>query len=139
MLIPVVYWSGSGNTEKMAECIAEAINANGAEAQLLQVSQANAEQIAAYDNIALGCPAMGAEQLEECEFEPFMAELEGKLEGKRVALFGSYGWGGSYMDEWRARCEAAGAVVVGTPVLALNEPDDEALSACNELGKLLAE
>jgi len=130
MLIPVVYWSGTGNTEKMAEAIAEAIAASGREAKLLPVNETNACDIAKYDTIVLGCPAMGCEQLEECEFEPFMAELELSLIGKRVALFGSYGWGGSYMEEWRSRCENAGAKLVYEPVLAQDAPDEEALSAC---------
>lgn len=134
MVIPVVFWSGSGNTEKMAQAVADAINAAGAEAKLMQVSETSADEVAGYDVMALGCPAMGSEQLEECEFEPFMAELEAKLGGKKVALFGSYGWGGTYMDEWKARCEGAGADVAD-PVLANNEPDDDVLTACAELGK----
>ena len=137
MVVPVVYWSGSGNTQKMAEAVAEAINAAGAEAKLMQVSETTADEVAGYSNIALGCPAMGAEQLEEGEFEPFMAELEASLGGKKVALFGSYGWGGTYMDEWKARCEGAGAELACDAVLAMNEPDDDALAACAELGKAI--
>jgi len=136
MIIPVVYWSGSGNTQKMAEAVAEAIAASGSEARLLQVSETSAAEVAGYSNMALGCPAMGVEQLEECEFEPFMAELEALLSGKKVGLFGSYGWGGDYMEEWKARCETAGATVL-EPVLAMNEPDSIALEACAELAREL--
>ena len=89
--------------------------------------------------MALGCPAMGAEVLEECEFEPFFTELEGKLAGKKVALFGSYGWGGSYMQDWEARVKDAGATLVADGVLALGAPDDEAVAKLAEAGKLLAE
>ena len=82
---------------------------------------------------------MGAEVLEECEFEPFFTELEGKLSGKKVALFGSYGWGGSYMQDWEARVKDAGAELVAAGVLALGAPDDEAEAKLAEAGKLLAE
>ncbi len=139
MQIPVIYWSGTGNTQRMAEAVAEAINANGAEALLQEVNTTNAAAAAQYSAIALGCPAMGAETLEEFEFEPFFMELEGLLAGKKIALFGSYGWGGDYMQEWQARVQAAGAELVADGVLALGEPDEEALAALTDLGKLLAQ
>ena len=123
--IPVIFWTGTGNTQMMADAIAEAINA--------------ADEAAGYDALALGCPAMGAEVLEECEFEPFFTELEGKLAGKKVALFGSYGWGGSYMQDWEARVKDAGATLVADGVLALGAPDDEAVAKLAEAGNLLAE
>ena len=100
--IPVIFWTGTGNTQMMADAVAEAINAAGAEAVVKNVSEITADEAAGYDALALGCPAMGAEVLEECEFEPFFTELEGKLAGKKVALFGSYGWGGTYMQDWEA-------------------------------------
>lgn len=137
--IPVIFWTGTGNTQMMADAVAEAINAAGAEAVVKNVSEITADEAAGYDALALGCPAMGAEVLEECEFEPFFTELEGKLAGKKVALFGSYGWGGSYMQEWEARVNDAGATLVADGVLALGAPDDEAMAKLAEAGKLLAE
>lgn len=137
--IPVIYWTGTGNTQIMADAIAEAIKAAGAEALVKNVADISADEAATYDALALGCPAMGAEVLEEDEFEPFFAELEGKLAGKRVALFGSYGWGGTYMQDWEARVQDAGAELVAEGVLALGAPDDEALAKLAEAGKLLAE
>lgn len=137
--IPVIYWTGTGNTQIMADAIAEAINAAGAEALVKNVAEISADEAATYEALALGCPAMGAEVLEEDEFEPFFAELEGKLAGKRVALFGSYGWGGTYMQDWEARVQDAGAELVAEGVLALGAPDDEALAKLAEAGKLLAE
>ena len=92
MQIAVIYWSGSGNTEAMANAVAEGASAAGAAVSLLPVSEIDALSAARYDALALGCPAMGAEVLEECEFEPFFTELEPKLGGKKMALFGSYGW-----------------------------------------------
>ena len=104
MKTAVIYWSGTGNTEQMAMAVAE-----GAGADLFKVSEFNGK-IADYDRIALGCPAMGAEELEETEFEPFFASIEGELSGKTVGLFGSYGWGdGQWMRDWCAGCEAANA------------------------------
>lgn len=138
--IGVIYWSQTGNTEQMANAVCEGIKNAGAEAVLLNVSAVSAQEAAGYDRIALGCPAMGAEVLEESEFEPFFTELEGKLGGKRVALFGSYGWGdGQWMRDWVARTDNTGAILVNEEGLMAHEtPDDDALAACRALGELLA-
>lgn len=136
--IPVIYWSASGNTKLMAEAVAEAINNCGCEALLKEVGQITAAEAAQYPALALGCPAMGAEVLEEYEFEPFFTELEKMLAGKKVVLFGSYGWGGSYMQDWEARVTAAGGELVAPGVLALNAPDQVAIEACAEIGHLIA-
>ena len=139
--IPVIFWTGTGNTQMMADAVAEAINAAGAEAVVKNVSEISADEAAGYDALALGCPAMGAEVLEECEFEPFFTELEGKLAGKKVALFGSYGWGdGEWMREWAERVRNDGAALVNDEGLIANEtPDDAALADCKALGAKLAE
>ena len=139
MKVAVVYWSGSGNTEAMANAVVEGAKEKGADVSLFFCSDFNEGMVGDYDAIAFGCPAMGAEVLEECEFEPFFTELEGKLAGKKVALFGSYGWGGSYMQDWEARVKDAGATLVADGVLALGAPDDEAMAQLTEAGKLLAE
>ena len=112
----------------------------GAEVSLLPVSATGADQAAGFDRLALGCPAMGAEVLEEMEFEPFFAELESKLSGKRVALFGSFGWGdGQWMRDWYSRTDEAGAVMVGEEGLMAHElPTSEVLDRCKALGKELA-
>lgn len=136
--IPVVYWSGTGNTKIMAEAVAEAIRADGNEALLYNVSEIGAKDLAGYEALALGCPSMGIEVLEEYEFEPFFTELEGGLQGKQIALFGSYGWGGTYMQEWETRVKNAGAELVADGVLAMGTPDQDALAACVQLGHKLA-
>ncbi len=138
--VAVIFWSGTGNTEKMAQAIAEAGREAGAEVTLLPVSEVSAAQAAKYDRLALGCPAMGAEVLEEMEFEPFFTELESYLSGKRVALFGSFGWGdGQWMREWYARTEEAGAVMVGDQGLMAHElPTSDVLERCGALGRELA-
>ena len=113
MSISVVYWSGTGNTQAMAEAVAEGIKATGQEAELLEVGNADAKTVAAVDAFALGCPAMGAEVLEESEMEPFVEELESYVSGKKILLFGSYGWGdGEWMRDWASRMKNAGAVLV---------------------------
>ena len=131
----VIYWSGTGNTEAMARAVAE-----GAGAELFSVSGFNGS-ITDYDAVAFGCPAMGAETLEESEFEPFFNSVEGQLSDKKVALFGSYGWGdGEWMRLWEERVKADGAVLVNGEGLIVNDaPDDEALEQCRALGKKLAE
>ena len=109
MEIAVIYWSGTGNTKMMAEAVAEGIAEAGAQAVVKSVSEITPDEAAAYDKIAFGCSAMGAEVLEETEFEPFFTMVEDNLKGKKIVLFGSYGWGGSYMQDWEARVQADGA------------------------------
>ena len=136
----VVYWSMTGNTEAMAQAVAEGAAAAGKEAVLKSVSEVSADELKDLAGFALVCPAMGDEVLEEGEFEPFVSELEGSLSGKKVGLFGSYGWGdGQWMRDWAERMEKAGAEVVGGEGVICNEaPDDSAVADCQELGKALA-
>lgn len=137
----IIYWSGTGNTEAMANAVLEGAKAVNAETALFSVSQITADSAAEYDTLILGCPAMGAEVLEESEFEPFFAELEKKLSGKKVALFGSYGWGdGEWMRDWENRVNECGANLIGGEGLIINDmPDDDGLESCRELGKIAAE
>lgn len=132
----IVYWSGTGNTEAMASAVLDGAKTQNADTQSFIVSQISADDAAAYDTLILGCPAMGAEVLEEAEFEPFFTELEGKIAGKNIALFGSYGWGdGEWMRNWEERIANAGAVLVNGEGLMINEtPDDDGLAKCRELG-----
>ena len=132
----IIYWSGTGNTEAMAMAVAEGAKQVNPDAALFSVSDITADAAAEYDVLVLGCPAMGAEVLEEDEFEPFFTELEGKLNGKKVALFGSYGWGdGEWMRSWEERVIASGAALVGGEGLIVNEaPDDDAIEQCKKLG-----
>ena len=134
MKTAVIYWSGTGNTEAMAKAVAE-----GADAELFEVSEFSGN-IADYDAIAFGCPAMGAEVLEEDTFEPFFTNIECSLSGKKVLLFGSYGWGdGEWMRNWYDRTKAAGAELVGDEGVIVNEaPSDDDLANLKELAKELA-
>ncbi|HIX72968.1 MAG TPA: flavodoxin [Candidatus Anaerobutyricum stercoripullorum] len=137
--IAIVYWSGTGNTEAMAFAVEEGARSKGAEVSLITASEFSADQIGSYDAIAFGCPSMGSEQLEECEFEPMFTDCEGDLRGKNIALFGSYGWGdGEWMRSWEERCSDDGANLVCDSVICNEAPDDEALSACRQLGEALA-
>ena len=141
MSISVVYWSGTGNTQAMAEAVAEGIKAAGQEAELLEVGNADAATVAAGNAFALGCPSMGSEQLEEAEMEPFVADVEGICSGKTIGLFGSYGWGdGQWMRDWEDRMKAAGAeVACGEGIITQETPDDDAIKQCEELGEQLAQ
>lgn len=138
--IAIVYWSGTGNTEAMANAVLEGINETGAEGNLYTASEFSAELMDDYDAVAFGCPSMGSEQLEDSEFEPMFNSCEQKLSGKRIALFGSYGWGdGEWMRNWAETCRNDGAVLACDFVICCDAPDEEAVAACKELGKTLAQ
>ncbi len=137
--VAVVFWSGTGNTESMADAVAQGARGAGASVDVLGPSDFDASKVAAYDGIAFGCPAMGAEVLEEDEFEPMFQDVKGALSGKAIALFGSYGWGdGEWMRNWEDDCKAAGANLVVESVMANEAPDDDAIAACKALGAALA-
>ena len=137
--IAVVYWSGTGNTEAMATLVAEGAKESGAEVTVYTASEFTEDSVDKYDAIAFGCPSMGAEQLEESEFEPMFNSIEGKLAGKKIALFGSYGWGtGEWMETWEEDCLSKGAILATSSVIANEAPDDEASESCRNLGKALA-
>ena len=138
--LAIVYWSGTGNTETMANCIADGARESGAEVAMLSPGEFSATRFSEFGVVAFGCPAMGAEQLEESEFEPMFSDLEGSLNGKKVAMFGSYGWGdGQWMRDWVERAQGDGAQVFGGEGLICNEaPDDDVQAACRKLGADLA-
>lgn len=135
--VAVVYWSGTGNTEAMAMAVAEGAKGKGAEVSVITAAEFSPEQVGEYSAIAFGCPSMGSEQLEESEFEPMFAALEGSLNGKKIALFGSYGWGdGQWMRDWVQRTNDANAVIYTDEGLIINEtPDDDGIAKCKEFGK----
>ncbi len=137
--VAVVYWSGTGNTQTMADMAAEGAKEKGAEVSVIEAGNFTADQVSAYDGIAFGCPAMGDEVLEESEFDPMFTEVEKVLSGKRIALFGSYGWGdGQWMRDWEERCRAAGAELAAESVIANDAPGDEEAEQCRNLGAALA-
>lgn len=134
----IVYWSGTGNTEQMAAQVAEGVRSAGGEVVLLTAAEFGPDQLSTYDAVAFGCPSMGAEQLEESEFEPMFAACESSLTGKKLGLFGSYGWGdGEWMRTWQTRCTDAGAVLVSEGVICNDAPDTAAETACRALGAQL--
>lgn len=139
--IYVVYWSQTGNTESMAEAVGKGIEAAGKEAKVLEVANASLEELKEANAFALGCPAMGDEVLEEDEMEPFVTKVEAFASGKTIGLFGSYGWGdGEWMRDWVDRMKAAGAIVLNDEgVMCEEAPDDDAVAACENLGRQLAE
>ncbi|MBQ8558764.1 MAG: flavodoxin [Tyzzerella sp.] len=135
--IAVVYWSGTGNTEAMANAVAEGAKEAGADVVVLTSAEFSADMVGDFDAIAFGCPAMGAEVLEEEEFEPMFTNCEANLAGKRLALFGSYGWGdGEWMRDWEERCKADGAELVADSVICAGAPEGDA-QECKALGKAL--
>ncbi len=137
--VAVVYWSGTGNTQMMADAVADGAKGAGAEVTVLTASEFGKDKVSGYDSIAFGCPAMGAEVLEEAEFDPMFSEVETSVSGKKVALFGSYGWGdGQWMRDWEDRCSTAGINLATESVTANNAPDNDAIEQCKALGAALA-
>ena len=140
MKTAVVYWSGTGNTEMMAQEVVQGMKDAGAEAEMIEVSSFSADQMGDYDAIAFGCTSMGDEELEDTEFAPVFESCESALSGKKIGLFGSYGWGdGEWMRNWEAKCREDSAVLVYNGVICNEEPDDEAKEACKGLGRALAQ
>lgn len=138
--ISIVYWSGTGNTELMAQKVAEGVREAGQEAVVVSVDLADVSELKKARAFALGCPSMGTEQLEETQMEPFMCDLENGIGGKQIGLFGSFGWGGGeWMRDWEERVRNAGASVVGEEGIIVNgAPDEETEEKCKELGRALA-
>ncbi len=136
--VAVVYWSGTGNTEAMAEAVADGIREKGGEAVILTAGEFDRSMIGDYDSIAFGCPSMGDEELEESEFAPMFESCVPDLAGKKIALFGSYGWGdGEWMRKWEKTCKKAGAVFACDFVICNDAPDADAVEKCRGLGKAL--
>ena len=137
--VAVVYWSGTGNTEAMAAAVAQGAAEKGAQVTRFTAGEFDAAKMDAFDAVAFGCPAMGDEVLEESEFEPMFAGCEAKLNGKKIALFGSYGWGdGAWMRTWEETCKSDGAQLACDSVICTDAPDNDAVNACKALGAALA-
>lgn len=136
--IIIAYWTQTGNTKAMAEAVGEGVEIAGKKADVRHISEVSMDSLREAQVFAMGCPAMGAEVLEEGEMEPFVMEVEGFAQGKRIGLFGSYGWGdGQWMREWCQRCSAA--QLYDEDGLILNEsPDADGQETCRELGRGLA-
>ena len=137
--VAVVFWSGTGNTEAMADAVAAGAEKAGAEVSKFTSAEFGVADIANFDGIAFGCPAMGAEVLEESEFQPMWDSVKNKLSGKKVGLFGSYGWGvGEWMSSWADDARMSGVSLAADPVIANEAPDDDAVASCEALGAALA-
>ncbi len=136
--VAVVYWSGTGNTEAMANKVAEGAKAAGAEVEVISADDFDGTDISGFDGVAFGCPAMGDEELEDSVFQPVFEACEAKLAGKKSSTFGSYGWGdGQWMSNWEEKCQNDGVALAVDSVICNEDPDDEAQAACIELGKAI--
>ena len=139
--VAVVYWSGTGNTEIMANKVAEGAKEGGAEVEVFEAEGFSADKMDEFDAVAFGCPSMGCEELEDTIFEPMFASCESKLQGKKIALFGSYGWGdGEWMRDWAERMKNAGAVLLREEGIITNDaPEDDMLEELKAAGQELAQ
>ena len=139
MKINIIYYSSTGNTEEMANLIARGAKEEGAEVNLMTFGEASVDDVKNCDVVLLGGPAMGAENLEESEVEPFVESIEGEVSGKKMVLFGSFGWGGgAYMTEWENRMEENGAELLEKEVVVQEAPEGEDAEKLIELGKKIA-
>ena len=137
--VAVVFWSGTGNTEAMAAAVAQGVKDGGGEAVVKTAAEFTAAELDQFDAVAFGCPSMGAEELEETEFAPLFERCREGIRGKRLGLFGSYGWGdGEWMRNWEEQVRADGADLVSNGVICNEAPDEEAVAACQLLGRPLA-
>lgn len=137
MKASVIYWSGTGNTEAMANEIASKLKELGADTKLVSVEEASLDDAKEAELFALGCPAMGAEELEEDYFRPYFDSIKEIIKDKKVAIFGSYEWNsGEWMDLWKKECEDDGIAVIDA-LIAYDHPDAEALEKCRELAEKL--
>ncbi|ADK14468.1 MULTISPECIES: flavodoxin [Clostridium] len=138
--ISIIYWSGTGNTETMAKAIREGAKSENVDVKLVGVGEASVEDVSGADIVAFGCPAMGDEQLEENEMEPFIKSILHDIKDKDIVLFGSYGWGsGDWMTNWEDQMKEYGANLVEESLIINEEPDDDGLEKCEKLGEALAE
>lgn len=137
--IAIIYWSGTGNTEAMAKLVFDGAKSVGADATIFTATEFSGEKTTEFDALAFGCPSMGSEQLEDSEFEPMFEQCKPNLSGKKIALFGSYGWGdGEWMRNWEDDCKNCGATLVCDSVICNDAPDDDAENSCKLLGTALA-
>ena len=137
--VAIVYWSGTGNTQSMAEAVKAGAESSGASVDMFTPSEFSSSLVSGYDAIAFGCPAMGTEVLEETEFDPMFTSIESSLSGKKVVLFGSYGWGdGQWMHDWEDRVKSDNATLVTDSVIANNAPSSDDLENCSALGRAIA-
>lgn len=138
--IYITYWSQTGNTKAMADILAAAIEKNGKEYELVEIADIDKDKLLTYSAFAIGCPAMGDEELDDCDCEPFIQSIEDKISGKSLILFGSYDWGdGEWMRKWEDRMKNAGAsIITGQGIIANLEPDEEAKDALEKAAKEIA-
>jgi flavodoxin short chain len=136
----IVFWSATGNTEAIANELEDALISEGSTVKKLFVDDATLEDLENADIIALGCPAMGAEILEDGSMEPFVESLSNfNFSNKKVALFGSYDWGdGQWMKDWEERMESYGATLVSEGLIVHLHPEDEDIQKCKEMAHKLA-
>ncbi|MBB6625324.1 flavodoxin [Clostridium gasigenes] len=134
----IIYWSGTGNTEDIANLIAKGIEDGGKEAELINISNNSVDNIEE-EVVVLGCAAMGNEELEESEFIPALEKLQDTLKSKKVALFGSYGWGdGEWMRIWEESMTSMGIQVLLEPLIINYAPEGEAIKECIDYGSQIA-
>ncbi|MGN2370353.1 flavodoxin [Clostridium cagae] len=135
----IIYWSGTGNTEAMANLIAKGIEDLEVKTELINISNANVDSLKDENIVVLGCPSMGDEELEGGEFLPLLENVQDDLKNKKVILFGSYGWGdGQWMRSWEEEMTASGVNVALEPLIVNYTPEGESEEQCIQYGREIA-
>ena len=120
----------------MVEDIGCGIKEAEKEVEILEVSNATDKDIIDAEVVVLGCPAMGVKELEDSEVIPFIDNNVALMQGKKMALFGSYGWGtGEWMDAWKEQMASLGANLVTEPLIVNEFTDGQDEAICNGYGK----
>ena len=138
--IAIVVWSKTGNTRLMSKALKEGAEERGAQVEVFKSYNFDIEKAKSYECIALGCPAMGAETLEETEFLPMYETIKPYLKNKKIFIFGSYSWGdGKWMRDWKADMINNGISLFTEPIIAKEKPTNDILYKLKEIGKELAD
>ena len=138
--ILVLYYSRTGNTERMAKAVAEGAQING-DIKVELTFHVDPEELSTFDAILVGAPTYHHEM--PLDFKNLFEEAAVKglsLKGKVGAAFGSYGWSGEaprlILEIMKYKFEMQ---VVEPPLLSKYLPDQKMLSSCRELGKRVSE
>ncbi|MGA2309275.1 MAG: flavodoxin domain-containing protein [Candidatus Bathyarchaeia archaeon] len=138
--ILVIYYSRTGNTEKMAKAVAEgARSVQGVEVEVNYYI--SPEELAGFDAILVGAATYHHDM--PVSFKTFFEEVAVKninLKGKVGAAFGSYGWSGEAAKLIIEIMKNKFEMNVTEPPLPIKyEPDQASIEKCKELGKRIAE
>lgn len=138
MKVSIAYYSETGNTQQLADILANSLSDLGAEVYKAAVSDVENEQFLSGDLLIFATPASGAEEIDQLEMQAFIDDIASQLSGRKIFLCGTYGWGdGEYMQAWSEAMQNLGCELVHEPFVCLEAPDEDAESKIAEIAKEL--